>query len=84
MQHTKTSLKTIIDHFAKAPYGFIADDVAWLAACLFRAGDIAFYMNTEQITLQNKSAEEITNCLTKITLAKGSSSTKERKPARES
>lgn len=69
MQHTKTSLKTIIDHFAKAPYGFIPDDDAWLAACLFRSGDIAFYMNNEQITLQNKSVEEITGCLTKSTLA---------------
>lgn len=69
MQHMKTSLKTIIDHFAKAPYGFIPDDCAWLAACLFRSGDIAFYINNEQITPQNRSAEEITGYLTKSTLA---------------
>jgi hypothetical protein len=64
-QHTKTSYKSLIDRFRKPPYGFAEDDIAWLVAYLFRSGDVALFMNTEQISIQNKKTEEILAYLTK-------------------
>ncbi|MDD2351876.1 MAG: hypothetical protein PHD08_10435, partial [Synergistaceae bacterium] len=64
-QHTKTSYKSLIDRFKKPPYGFLEDDIAWLVAYLFRSGDVALFMNTEQISIQNKKTEEILAYLTK-------------------
>lgn len=58
-RHAKTSLKTIMERFTKAPYGFIEDDVEWLVAKLFKDGDIAFFVNNEVVTLLNKSEDEI-------------------------
>ena len=59
VKHTKTSMKTLLDRFQKAPYGFVEDDVEWLIAKLFISGDIAFTMNGVPVTLMNKSEEEI-------------------------
>jgi hypothetical protein len=39
--HLKTSMKSLLDRFLKAPYGFVEDDVEWLVAKLFKNGDIA-------------------------------------------
>ncbi len=58
-RHTKTSMKSIMDRFTKAPYGFIEDDVQWLVAKLFRDGDIALFVNSEVVTILSKSEEEI-------------------------
>ena len=63
--HTKTSMATLRDRFTKAPYGFIEDDVAWLVAVLFRRGDITLSMSGAQITLMNRSTDEIVRFLTK-------------------
>lgn len=63
--HMKTSLKTVKDHFMKAPYGFVEDDIDWLIARLFRRGDLAFYMNGLQISLLNKTKEELISYITK-------------------
>jgi len=63
--HTKTSMKTLLDRFMRAPYGFVEDDVEWLVAKLFRDGDIAFTMNGVVVTLMNKSEDEIVRFITK-------------------
>lgn len=58
-RHAKTSMKSIMDRFTKAPYGFIEDDIQWLIAKLFKDGDIAFYVNSEIVTLLSKTEDEI-------------------------
>lgn len=64
-RHMKTSMKSILDRFTKAPYGFIEADVQWLVAKLFKDGDIAFYVNSEAITLHSKTEDEIIRYLTR-------------------
>lgn len=63
--HTKTSMKSLMDRFMKAPYGFVEDDVEWLVAKLFKNGDISFTVNGSSVTLLNKSEEEIVRYITK-------------------
>lgn len=63
--HTKTSMKSLMDRFMKAPYGFVEDDVEWLVAKLFRNGDISLFINGSSITMLNKSDEEIVRYITK-------------------
>lgn len=64
-RHSKTSMKSIVERFTRAPYGFIEDDVQWLVAKLFKEGNIAFYINNEAISLINKSEDEIIRYLTR-------------------
>jgi len=58
-RHATTSLKSIMERFTRAPYGFIEDDVEWLVAKLFKDGDIAFSINKDVVTLMNKSEDEV-------------------------
>lgn len=58
-RYTKTSMKTIMDRFTKAPYGFNEEDVQWLVAKLFKDGDITFFVNNEVVTLVTKTEDEI-------------------------
>ncbi|WP_320985342.1 BREX system P-loop protein BrxC, partial [Eisenbergiella porci] len=64
-RHTKTSMKTLLDRFMKAPYGFVEADVQWLVAKLFKDGDIAFYVNSESVSLLSKSVDEIVRFITR-------------------
>ena len=64
-RHLKTSMKSILDRFTKAPYGFIEADVQWLVARLFKSGDIALYVNNEAVTLHTKTEDELLRCLTR-------------------
>ncbi len=64
-KHMKTSMKTIMDRFTKAPYGFIEDDVEWLVAKLFKDGDIALFINNEAVTMLSKSEDEIVRYITR-------------------
>lgn len=64
-KHTKTSMKTLMDRFLKAPYGFVEDDVKWLVAKLFKDGEIALYVNSEVVTLLSKSEDDIVRFITK-------------------
>lgn len=64
-RHTKTSMKTLLDRYLKAPYGFIEVDVQWLVAKLFKNGDIVLFINNEEITLLSKTEEEIIRYLTR-------------------
>lgn len=63
--HTKTSMKSLMDRFMKAPYGFVEDDVEWLVSKLFKNGDISFAVNGSSVTLLNKSEEELVRYITK-------------------
>ncbi|WP_312148568.1 BREX system P-loop protein BrxC, partial [Paenibacillus odorifer] len=63
--HQKTSMKSLMDRFMKAPYGFVEDDVEWLVAKLFKNGEISFTVNGTGVTLQNKTVEEIIRYMTK-------------------
>lgn len=64
-RHVKTSMKSLLDRFMKAPYGFIEDDVEWLVAKLFKDGEIAMFVNNDAVTLLSKSEEEIIRYLTR-------------------
>ena len=63
--HLKTSMKSLMDRFMKAPYGFVEDDVEWLVAKLFKNGDISFAVNGSSVTLLNKSEDELVRYITK-------------------
>ncbi len=63
--HMKTSMKTVRDRFMKAPYGFVEDDVHWLVARLFKRGDLVFTVNGANVSLNQKSEEEIISYITK-------------------
>jgi hypothetical protein len=64
-KHAKTSLKSLIDTFKSAPYGFIDLDVQWIVAKLLKQGDITLYLNGEIINLLNKDAKELLRYLTR-------------------
>lgn len=63
--HIKTSMKSIMNRFMKAPYGFVEDDVEWIVAKLFKDGDITLTVNGEIITFMNRKANEIIQYITK-------------------
>lgn len=63
--HTKTSMKSLLDRFMNAPYGFVEDDVEWIVAKLFRDGDIAFSVSGDAVTLINRQKEDIIRYITK-------------------
>lgn len=65
LSHMKTSLKSVLDKFMKAPYGFTETDIRWLVAKLFRNGDISLFINNEVINLFNRKQEEINRYLTR-------------------
>lgn len=64
-KHMKTSMKTLLDRFMKPPYGFVEADVHWLVAKLFKDSEIAFYMNSEPVSLLTKSVDEIIRYITR-------------------
>ena len=63
--HMMTSMKTIKDRFMKAPYGFVEDDICWIVARLFKRGDLSFTVNGENVTVNNRSVDEIIGYITK-------------------
>jgi len=63
--HTKTSMKTLLERFMKAPYGFVEADVEWLVGKLFKNGDISFIVNGGFVSLLNKSPDDIVRYITK-------------------
>ncbi len=64
-RHTKTSMKSLLERFLKAPYGFIEADVWWLVARLFKDGIISLFVNNEAVTLLSKSEAEIVRYITR-------------------
>jgi len=63
--HMKTSMKTLLDRFMKAPYGFVEDDVEWLAAKLFRDGAVAFTVSGQPVSPLNTRPEELVRYVTR-------------------
>jgi hypothetical protein len=63
--HAKTSMKSLMERFMKAPYGFVEDDVEWLVAKLFKNGEVSLTVSGGSVTLFNKSEDEIVNYITK-------------------
>ena len=62
--HAKPSLKTVLNKFKQAPYGFIDLDIEWLIATLFRQKRMYLEKNSELITLKTYKNQEILNLLT--------------------
>ncbi|MDO4554252.1 MAG: BREX system P-loop protein BrxC [Lachnospiraceae bacterium] len=89
-RYTKTSMKSLLDRFTKAPYGFVEADVQWLVAKLFKDGEIAFYVNSEPVSLLSRSVDEIVRFLTRkeynerlMTEKKEKATEKQKKAVRE-
>lgn len=49
----KLSLKSLKDVYTQIPYGFLGTDVAWLAASLFKDGELALYVSGAPVTIRN-------------------------------
>lgn len=64
-RHMKTSMKSLLERFLKAPYGFVEADVWWLVAKLFKDGKISLFVNNEIVNLLSKSEEEIIRYITR-------------------
>lgn len=64
-RHMKTSMKSILERFLKAPYGFVEADVQWLVARLFKDGEISMFVNNDAVTLLSKTPEETIRYLTR-------------------
>lgn len=64
VRSTKVPLKSIADKFMRHPYGFNNDDINWIIGRLFKRGEITLRLNGENLSLTNKSAEEIAKILT--------------------
>lgn len=62
--HMPISLKNLIDQFTKAPYGFVEEDVKWIAAKLFRDGVLNVTVDKEPVTMFNRKPEELGNYFT--------------------
>ena len=64
-RHMKTSMKSVMERFLKAPYGFVEADVQWLIAKLFKDAEISMFVNNETVNLLSKSVDEIIRYLTR-------------------
>ncbi len=64
-RHLKISMKSLLDRFMKAPYGFVEADVQWLVAKLFKDGEIALTVNSEPVSLLTKSVDDIVRFITR-------------------
>lgn len=63
--HAKLTMKTVKDQFKNAPYGYVDDDIDWLVAWLFKHGNITLNVNGENVSLTNRTANEIFSYLTR-------------------
>jgi len=65
VRHAKTSLKSLIDRFSVAPYGFIELDVQWLVAMLFKQGKVTFTVNSKNISPIDTDINDMVKYITK-------------------
>lgn len=63
--HGQISLKLLKDHFMKAPYGFVDDDVTYLIARLLKRGEVAFKYNGDYVGVAKSGIDAIMEFLTK-------------------
>lgn len=61
----KTSLKSLLDKFGAAPYGFDPKDVQWLVAMLFKMGRVSLTYNSQNLSMLSNTKEELVRYLTK-------------------
>ena len=64
-RHVKTTLKTLLDKYAQAPYGFVESDVQWLVAALFRDGRALLSINGQNLTLMETPVQDLVRYLTR-------------------
>lgn len=57
--HTMISMKSLLDHFAQAPFGYTDNDTKWLAAKLFKEGKIGGTVEKEPVTPFNREPDEL-------------------------
>lgn len=65
LRHMKTTLKTLLDRFSAAPYGFVELDVQWLVGMLFKQGKVSFVVNSQNLSPIYTEHAEIVKVLTK-------------------
>ncbi len=65
IRHTKTSLKSLVERFDKAPYGFIELDIQWVIATLFKQGKVTLTINSQTVSLVGSDSAEIVRYITK-------------------
>ena len=65
IHHVKTSLKSLMDRFSGAPYGFAELDIQWLVAMLFKQGKVSFTVNSQNISLVGTAPAEIIRIVTR-------------------
>ena len=53
------SMKSLLDHFAQAPFGYTDNDTKWLAAKLFKEGKIGGTVEKEPVTPFNREPDEL-------------------------
>ena len=63
--HSKLTMKSVKDQFKKAPYGYVDEDIDWIVAWLFKHGDITLSVNGENVSLTNRTPDDIFSFLTK-------------------
>lgn len=54
----KVSLRSVISKFEKIPYHYTAEDIEWILAKCFAAGDLRVEMNGEKLTLSKAQADK--------------------------
>lgn len=64
-RHSKTSMKTLLDRFTTAPYGFVELDVQWLVAMLFKQGKVTFTVNSTNISPIDTDINDLMKYITK-------------------
>lgn len=64
-RHADTSLKSLLDKFSAAPYGFDQKDVQWLVAMLFKMGRITLTINSQALSILANHKEELVRYITK-------------------
>lgn len=64
-RHTKTSMKSLLDRFSAAPYGFVDLDVQWLVGMLFKQGRVTFTVSSKNISLIDTDPGELFKYITR-------------------
>ena len=65
MRHSKMSMKSLMDRYSKAPYGFVEVDVQWLVAMLFKQGKISLSVNSQNVSLVDTNISDIVRYITR-------------------
>jgi hypothetical protein len=64
-RHAKTSMKSLMDRFSAAPYGFIELDVQWLVAVLFKQGKVTLTVNSRNVSAIDTDTDDILKYITR-------------------